>query len=117
MVEPLLQAYVELFERGFAHSIEAWRDGALVGGLYGVHIGSAFFGESMFSRPALGGTDSSKVCLVHLVERLQASGFLLLDTQLVNDHIARLGGIEIDSAEYDRRLQDALSRTAEFPHE
>ena len=115
MVEPLLQAYVELFERGFAHSIEAWRDGALVGGLYGVHIGSAFFGESMFSRPALGGTDSSKVCLVHLVDRLRTSGFLLLDTQLVNDHIARLGGIEIDSAEYDRRLQIALSRTAEFP--
>lgn len=117
MVEPLLRAYLELFERGFAHSIEAWRDGVLVGGLYGVHIGSAFFGESMFSRPALGGTDASKVCLVHLVERLQRSGFLLLDTQLVNDHIARLGGIEIDSSEYDRRLVDALARTSEFPRE
>lgn len=117
MVEPLLRAYLELFERGFTHSIEAWRDGVLVGGLYGVHIGSAFFGESMFSRPALGGTDASKVCLVHLVERLQRSGFLLLDTQLVNDHIARLGGIEIDSSEYDRRLVDALARTSEFPRE
>ena len=117
MVEPLLMAYLELFERGFTHSIEAWRDGVLVGGLYGVHIGSAFFGESMFSRPALGGTDASKVCLVHLVERLQRSGFLLLDTQLVNDHIARLGGIEIDSSEYDRRLVDALARTSEFPRE
>jgi len=117
MVEPLLVAYLELYERGFAHSIEAWRDGVLVGGLYGVHIGSAFFGESMFSRPALGGTDASKVCLVHLVERLRDSGFLLLDTQLVNDHIARLGGIEIDSAEYDRRLIKAVARTSEFPTE
>ena len=117
MVEPLLVAYLELFERGFAHSIEAWRDGVLVGGLYGVHIGSAFFGESMFSRPALGGTDASKVCLVHLVERLRDSGFLLLDTQLVNDHIARLGGIEVDSAEYDRRLIEAVARTSEFPAE
>ncbi len=117
MVEPLLVAYLELYERGFAHSIEAWRDGVLVGGLYGVHIGSAFFGESMFSRPALGGTDASKVCLVHLVERLRDSAFLLLDTQLVNDHIARLGGIEIDSAEYDRRLIKAVARTSEFPTE
>ena len=117
MVEPLLLAYLELFERGFAHSIEAWRGGVLVGGLYGVHIGSAFFGESMFSRPALGGTDASKVCLVHLVERLRDSGFLLLDTQLVNDHIARLGGIEVDSAEYDRRLIEAVARTSEFPAE
>ena len=117
MVEPLLRAYLDLFERGFTHSVEAWRDGVLVGGLYGVHIGSAFFGESMFSRPSLGGTDASKVCLVHLVERLQRSGFLLLDTQLVNDHIARLGGIEIDSSEYDRRLVDALARTSEFPRE
>ena len=117
MVEPLLLAYLELFERGFAHSIEAWRGGVLVGGLYGVHIGSAFFGESMFSRPALGGTDASKVCLVHLVERLRDSGFLLLDTQLVNDHIARLGGIEVDSAEYDRRLIEAVARTSEFSAE
>ena len=117
MVEPLLLAYLELFERGFAHSLEAWREGELVGGLYGVHIGSAFFGESMFSRPALGGTDASKVCLVHLVEMLRRTGFLLLDTQLVNDHIARLGGIEISSTEYDRLLEDALARTSDFPRE
>lgn len=117
MVEPLLVAYLELFERGYAHSIEAWRNGVLVGGLYGVHIGSAFFGESMFSRPALGGTDASKVCLVHLIERLRQSDFLLLDTQLVNDHIARLGGIEVSSADYDQRLVEAVSRTSDFPRE
>ena len=117
MTEQLLGAYCDLHDRGAAHSLEAWRDGRLVGGVYGVHLGGAFFGESMFSRPKIGGTDASKVCLVHLVERLRDSGFLLLDTQLVNDHIARLGGIEVDSAEYDRRLIEAVARTSEFSAE
>ncbi|HXZ86099.1 MAG TPA: leucyl/phenylalanyl-tRNA--protein transferase, partial [Myxococcota bacterium] len=74
----LIRAYLDLFARGFAHSVEAWRDGRLVGGLYGVHIGAAFFGESMFSRPELGGRDSSKLCLATLVEWLRAGGFRLL---------------------------------------
>lgn len=114
MVEPLLQAYVELFERGFAHSIEAWREGALVGGLYGVHIGGAFFGESMFSRPDLGGTDASKVCLVHLVERLRTAGFDLLDTQFVNDHLVQFGCIEIPTTRYDVMLTRGLGKVCTF---
>ncbi len=114
MVEPLLKAYLELFERGFAHSLEAWRDGVLVGGLYGVQIGSAFFGESMFSRPELGGTDASKVCLVHLVERLRERGFTLLDTQFVNDHLEQFGCTEIPAVDYDERLVAAIRRPCEF---
>ncbi len=77
----------------------------LVGGLYGVHIGGAFFGESMFSRPDLGGTDASKVCLVHLVAHLRRCGFALLDTQFTNAHIASLGSVEVPRAEYLRRLE------------
>jgi leucyl/phenylalanyl-tRNA--protein transferase len=114
MVEPMLQAYLELFERGFAHSVEARRDGLLVGGLYGIQIGGAFFGESMFSRPELGGTDASKVCLVYLVERLRERGFQLLDTQFVNDHLEQFGCIEIPSVEYDRQLVVAIRTPCAF---
>jgi leucyl/phenylalanyl-tRNA--protein transferase len=115
MNDTLLHAYLELLAMGHAHSIEAWlpspRAGAadeLVGGLYGVHIGGAFFGESMFSRPALGGSNSSKVCLVHLVRWLRARGFLLLDTQFVNDHIMQFGCIEIHASAYEMMLSQAI---------
>lgn len=117
MVEDLLQAYIELFERGFAHSVEAWRDGDLVGGLYGVHVGGAFFGESMFSRPNAGGTDASKVCLVHLVERLRRNGFTLLDTQFVNEHLEQFGCTEISAADYDARLLQAIRTPCGFDAE
>lgn len=114
MIEDLLQAYLELFERGFAHSLEAWRDGELVGGLYGVHVGGAFFGESMFSRPDAGGTDASKVCLVHLVQRLRHNGFTLLDTQFVNDHLEQFGCMEISAEDYDARLLQAIRTPCGF---
>ncbi|HTO53264.1 MAG TPA: leucyl/phenylalanyl-tRNA--protein transferase [Myxococcota bacterium] len=113
--ERLIRAYVELHERGFAHSVEAWRDGALVGGLYGVHIGAAFFGESMFSRPEAGGRDSSKVCLAVLVEKLRAARFHLLDTQFVTPHLARFGCVEIPRDQYLERLEEALDRRAQWP--
>lgn len=106
--EPLIDAYVQLHNLGFAHSIEAWRDGQLVGGLYGVHIGGAFFGESMFSRPDLGGTNSSKVCLVHLVNHLRQRGFALLDTQFSNPHLEQFGCVEIDADDYLARLDQAI---------
>ena len=114
MVEELLVAYLELQERGFAHSVEAWRDEQLVGGLYGVQIGAAFFGESMFSRPEIGGTDASKVCLVHLVERMRDRGFTLLDTQFVNDHLQQFGCIEIPAADYDVMLAEAIRQPRAF---
>jgi leucyl/phenylalanyl-tRNA--protein transferase len=105
---PLIAAYERLHELGFAHSIEAYRDDRLVGGLYGVALGRAFFGESMFCRPDLGGTDASKVCLVHLVAELRRRGFLLLDSQYANDHVLRFGAIEIAARDYGRLLERAL---------
>lgn len=96
--------YGELFERGVAHTVEVWDGPNLVGGLYGLAIGGAFFGESMFHRA----TNASKMALAHLVDRLIAGGFTLLDTQFVTDHLASLGGIEIPRAEYEERLADAL---------
>ena len=81
-----------------------------VGGLYGVHIGAAFFGESMFSRPELGGTDSSKVCLVHLVRWLRLRGFYLLDTQFRTEHLDQFGCVEIERSDYLTRLADAVGR-------
>ena len=101
---------LELFARGLAHSVEAWRDGQLVGGLYGIALGGAFFGESMFSIAR----DASKVALVHLAARLRAGGFVLLDTQFVTDHLTRLGAVEIDKADYLGQLAGALSRTGDF---
>jgi leucyl/phenylalanyl-tRNA--protein transferase len=91
----LVRAYAALHQRGFAHSVEAWLDGQLVGGLYGVHIGGAFFGESMFIRPELGGTNASKVCMAHLVGWMRHRKMTLLDAQLPTDHTRRFGCVEI----------------------
>lgn len=108
----LVQAYAALHALGRAHTVEAWRDGRLVGGLYGVHLGRAFFGESMFVRPDAGGTNASKVCLVHLVHRLRANGFRLLDSQFANDHIEQFGCIEIPLGTYLEELAGALASDA-----
>ncbi|QXD16688.1 leucyl/phenylalanyl-tRNA--protein transferase [Rhodocaloribacter litoris] len=102
--EEIIQAYVALHRLGHAHSVECRRHGRLAGGLYGVALGGAFFGESMFHRER----DASKVALVHLVERLRRGGFVLLDTQYLTPHLARFGAIEIPRAEYRRRLAAAL---------
>ena len=102
--------YTELNARGDAHSVEMRIDGELVGGLYGVSLGGAFFGESMFSRV----TDASKVALVHLVERLRAGGYVLLDAQFQTQHLARFGAIEIARPEYLDRLDAALARRGDF---
>ena len=99
-----------LHERRAAHSVETWQDGRLVGGLYGVALGGAFFGESMFSRV----TDASKVALVHLVARLRLCGFVLLDTQFLTSHLARFGAVEIPKAAYKQRLADALEVPARW---
>lgn len=129
--ERIIGAYTLLSEAGHAHSVEAWlpiertpegtmaKDSGivideagthvLVGGLYGVHVGGLFAGESMFSRPALGGTDASKVCLVHLARHLRARGFCLLDVQFFNEHLAQFGCVEIPRAEYHRRLAEAVA--------
>ncbi|MFN8558422.1 MAG: leucyl/phenylalanyl-tRNA--protein transferase [Dehalococcoidia bacterium] len=104
------RAYEDLHRLGLAHSVETWQEGALVGGLYGVALGGAFFGESMFSRA----TDASKVALVALVERLRARGFALLDTQYQTDHLARFGTIEVPRAAYLRRLRAALALDRRF---
>jgi leucyl/phenylalanyl-tRNA--protein transferase len=101
----MIDAYVALHDLGFAHSVETWRDGRLVGGLYGVAIRGLFAGESMFSRA----TDASKVALAHLVERLRRGGFTLLDSQyIVGTHMLQFGTVEISRAEYKRRLKAAL---------
>jgi leucyl/phenylalanyl-tRNA--protein transferase len=99
--------YGDLFDLGHCHTVEAWRDGKLVGGLYGISLGGAFFGESMFSFER----DASKVALVHLAARLIAGGYRLLDTQFVTEHLARFGAIEVDKQDYEILLQAAL------PHE
>lgn len=111
--DEIVRLYAALFARGSAHSVEAWRDGVLIGGLYGVSLGAAFFGESMFSRVS----DASKVALVHLAARLRFGGYRLLDTQFLTAHLARFGGIEITRARYRRLLADALSYCASFPLE
>ena len=108
--DQLIDLYCDLHARGFAHSVECWLDGRLVGGLYGVSLGAAFFGESMFSLER----DSSKVALVDLVARLRSGGYLLLDTQFVTDHLRRFGAIEISREAYRRRLDQALARAAVF---
>lgn len=96
--------YRDLFDLGHCHTVETWEDGRLVGGLYGVTLGRAFFGESMFARRS----DASKAALVHLVERLRAGGFILLDTQFRTEHLGQFGTIEVDKREYQRHLDDAL---------
>lgn len=108
--EEIVESYAALHRLGLAHSVEAWRDGELVGGLYGVHLGGAFFGESMFHRA----TDASKLALVALVDRLARRGFTLLDTQWITPHLVQFGAIEIPRAEYLRRLEDALKRNCSF---
>lgn len=112
--EEMITAYVELFERGCAHTVEAWLGGTLVGGLYGVHVGAAFCGESMFIRPELGGSNASKVCLVHLVQRLNAQGFHLLDTQFWNEHLDQFGCVEIPREQYLRQLAAAVQVDVEW---
>jgi leucyl/phenylalanyl-tRNA--protein transferase len=107
---PILTLYQQLHDTGFAHSLEVWEGDDLVGGVYGVALGAAFFGESMFSRR----TDASKVALAWLVDRLRAGGFTLFDTQFLTPHLASLGGIEISRAAYHRLLEDALARQASF---
>lgn len=109
--EEILRLYTALHAGGHAHSIECWQDNILVGGLYGVRLGAAFFGESMFSRKR----DASKVALVHLVEGLKRGGFTLLDTQFITAHLARFGAIEIPRERYLLKLQDALNREALWP--
>ena len=108
-------AYSELHDRGFAHSVEAWRDDQLVGGLYGVHLGSAFMAESMFSRPESGGTDASKVVLIDLLERLRIAGFRLFDVQFRNEHIEQFGVVEIDGEVYIERFEDAAMSPCDWP--
>jgi leucyl/phenylalanyl-tRNA--protein transferase len=107
---PIETLYVRLHQLGYAHSVECWQDGALAGGLYGVALQGAFFGESMFSRVR----DASKVALAHLVARLIAGGFRLLDAQFLTDHLTQFGAQEISRLDYHRRLGLALSADADF---
>jgi leucyl/phenylalanyl-tRNA--protein transferase len=110
--QPIRQLYGALHRMGHAHSLECWQDGQLAGGLYGVSLGGAFFGESMFSRA----TDASKVALVHLVAGLRQAGVVLLDTQFQTAHLARFGTREIPRAAYHERLRTALAlATVRFP--
>jgi leucyl/phenylalanyl-tRNA---protein transferase len=108
--EEVIQSYVELHRLGFAHSVESWRENKLAGGLYGVSIAGAFFGESMFSLER----DASKISLVYLVQRLRERGFELLDTQYLTPHLARFGAKEIPRDEYLQRLDSALKRKCSF---
>jgi leucyl/phenylalanyl-tRNA---protein transferase len=102
--------YCDLHAIGHCHSVECWADGELKGGLYGVKLGAAFFGESMFSRE----TDASKVALVHLVHRLRRGGFELLDTQFTTDHLTRFGAVDVPRRKYARMLEKAVSGNADF---
>ena len=104
--------YGELFAQGFVHTVECWREDRLVGGLYGVALGAAFFGESMFHRE----TDASKIALVHLAARLAAGGFTLLDTQFVTPHLASLGAVEVSKHVYRQLLAEAIAAPADFLH-
>jgi leucyl/phenylalanyl-tRNA---protein transferase len=102
--------YAALFKMGHCHTVEAWRGDKIVGGLYGISLGSAFFGESMFSRE----TDASKLCLVKLVERLNQRGYSLLDSQFITPHLKRFGAIEVLRIRYEHMLVQALARQARF---
>lgn len=107
----IARLYTGLYERDNAHSVECWQDGAMVGGLYGVSIGGAFFGESMFSRVA----DASKVALVHLVALMRLGGYRLLDVQFVTSHLAQFGAIEVPRSQYRTLLAEALDYRCVFP--
>jgi leucyl/phenylalanyl-tRNA--protein transferase len=106
--DEILRLYIGLHAGGHAHSVECWQHGEMVGGLYGVRLGAAFFGESMFSRR----TDASKVALVHLVDALKRGGFTLLDTQFITAHLARFGAVEVPRRQYLALLHDAIGREA-----
>jgi leucyl/phenylalanyl-tRNA--protein transferase len=106
----IVRLFTDLHHAGLAHSVESWRDGKLVGGLYGLSLGSVFFGESMFSRA----TDASKVALAYLVAVMKKGGYTLLDTQFVTEHLAQFGAIEIPRRDYLRLLAQALDRPASF---
>lgn len=108
--EEIISLYTRLHAEGYVHSVESWRSGSLAGGLYGVALGGAFFGESMFSSEP----DASKVALVNLVDHLRARGYRLLDTQFINEHIRQFGAIEISRPEYLARLADALDAGVTF---
>jgi leucyl/phenylalanyl-tRNA--protein transferase len=108
--EEIVQSYTELHERGVAHSVEAWNGARLVGGLYGVALGGAFFGESMFHRE----TDASKVALVALVERLRSRGYRLLDTQWTTEHLEQFGAVEIPRERYIELLNASLRQDCRF---
>ena len=107
---PIQDLYRQLFLLGYGHSVECWRDSRLVGGLYGVTLGAAFFGESMFSLER----DASKVALAHLVARLKVGQFTLLDAQFLTEHLSQFGAMEIPRAQYKRRLNAALERQGDF---
>lgn len=106
----LIDVYTELHRMGFAHSVEAYVEGELVGGLYGVHIGAAFFGESMFTRAS----NASKVCFHYMIELLRKNNFELLDSQFMNDNVKRYGAIEISRTAYEKRLAKAINRSCNF---
>ncbi len=108
--EQIIHLYTSLFERGHGHSVECWREGQLVGGIYGVEIGAAFFGESMFSRVR----DASKVSLTHLAARLRSGGYQLFDAQFLTAHLARFGAIEIPRAQYRKLLRRAINDRGDF---
>lgn len=108
--DPIRKAYTQLFYDGYGHSVEVWRGRELVGGLYGLQIGAAFFGESMFSRAS----DASKIALVHLCARLWKGGFSMLDTQFVNDHLQQFGVYEIPHRDYIKQLREAVRQEADF---
>lgn len=108
--QEIMDLYQDLFRQGYCHSIECWQDQRLVGGLYGLALGGAFFGESMFSRQR----DASKIALCHLVAHLRAGGFTLLDTQFLTEHLARFGAREIPRDDYKKLLAEALNKPALF---
>ena len=110
--DQIAELYNDLHAMGRAHSVECWQDGALVGGLYGVSLGGAFFGESMFSRVR----DASKVALIHLCARLKRGGYVLLDCQFITEHLKRFGAVEIPRAEYRERLAKALKVEGRFDY-
>ena len=111
--ERIVDVYRALHGRGFAHSVECWQAGQIAGALYGVCLGGAFFGESMFTHV----TNASKVALAALVERMRVSGFTLLDTQWMTPHLAQFGATYISRAEYLRRLREALGLPVQFPRD
>lgn len=108
--QEMIDVYTQLHQNGYAHSVEAWYDGQLAGGLYGIALGGAFFGESMFTLRS----NASKVAFHYLIQRLITQGFKLLDTQFINDNVLRYGAIEIPSTEYHQQLEIALAQSVSF---